>query len=108
MTDVYDEWVDYLTARPHLIEEHWSYATPLFSFVKNKNHPHGCPYRCGCLTLIRAGTHVAQTPELTAQIKADKRLPDDVSKITPDNLPVFAEWQRRIDQVLNRTPPASF
>jgi hypothetical protein len=48
----------------------------------------------------------AATPELTFAIGNDERLPPDIDKVTVDHLPIFAGWQRRIDQVLGRTPPA--
>lgn len=60
---------------------------------------------CGCLTLVRCGSMDAQTPELTDAIRADERLPLQVDDITREHLPVFAEWQRRIDKELGRTPP---
>ena len=58
---------------------------------------------CGCLTQVRRyGDRPAATPKLTAEIKADERIPLDWSLITPNDLPVFAEWQRRLDEELNR------
>ena len=54
---------------------------------------------CGCLTQIRAepGFYAAATPDLTDAIAVDERLPSSPRDITPEDLPVFAEWQRKID-----------
>lgn len=59
---------------------------------------------CGCLTQVRRGVE-AQTKSLTLAIRADSRLPDNPDDIRPHHLPIFAEWQRRIDRELGRTPP---
>lgn len=59
---------------------------------------------CGCLTQVRARHALAATPELTAAIRADRRLPRDPGKITLEHLPVFAEWQRKLDAELGRRP----
>lgn len=73
------------------------------------------PYRedgkvVGCLTLIRnpektieslnSGKQsrlVACTDELTKAIRRDKRIPKEGNDISVNDLPVFAEWQRKID-----------
>lgn len=52
---------------------------------------------CGCLTTIREHAYVAWTPELTAAILADDRIPMKAN-IRVSDLPVFAEWQRRLDR----------
>lgn len=61
---------------------------------------------CGCLTQIRRSNGVSRgpTPELTKAIRADKRIPMLHTGITKKNLPVFAEWQRKIDAGANRGP----
>ncbi len=61
---------------------------------------------CGCLTQIHddPDRYGAWTPELTKEIVADDRIPTQPG-ITPENLPVFAEWQRKVDAALNREPP---
>jgi hypothetical protein len=93
--DVYDREVERLTRNPDDIPFAWMECTPLFVLVGN-----------GCLTQIRAFDYVkAYTPELTAAIRADDCLPRYVQNITPAHLPVFAEWQRKIDMEFNRTPP---
>jgi len=67
---------------------------------------------CGCLTQVKLGHQqrmngelsplVAWTDELTAAIQADERLPNHPSRVTKESLPVFAEWQRRLDYELSR------
>jgi hypothetical protein len=59
---------------------------------------------CGCLTQIVSremnfdgAPYAAVTPELTEAILADDRIPPTPHDITPEDLPVFAEWQRKID-----------
>lgn len=106
--DAYDIAVEYLAEHPEAIYETWQ--TPTM-------HRYGCLFRyatrdratmvTGCLTMIRR-THIyaAETEELTARIRADERIPANEKEITPDHLPVFAEWQRELDRVLGRTPPA--
>lgn len=100
------------------VDDSWSYAEPLFAFVNpdaanaatpQTNYDFGYdPHdpmraRCGCLTMIKSNQwhHAFKAPqiideELTAAIKADRRLPDDPANIQPEHLPVFAEWQRFI------------
>jgi hypothetical protein len=54
---------------------------------------------CGCLTQIRRGSHEATDPFLTSNIQNDARLAVHVEDIKhPDELPVYAEWQRRMDR----------
>lgn len=60
-------------------------------------------HACACLTMIRNGWQ-GPTPELTTAIQSDDRLPCSPRQITPAHLPVFAEWQRRLDRELNRVP----
>lgn len=107
MSDRYDQEVERLTKEPERIFGAWFSASPLFGFVTPSRL---CDVRddsksCGCLTLVMGEVYVAWTDELTAAIRADERLPKDSSGIGPANLPVFAEWQRKIDAALGRTPP---
>lgn len=62
--------------------------------------------RVGCLTQIRAGDRVACTPELTAAIRADERIPSSPEGITKEVIRsgVFQEWQRRIDREVRNLP----
>ncbi len=126
MSDKYDRAIEFLTEHPEKIKDAWGHdlldvpaelesdCHDLFGYVENgrgtievwEKHvrPDGegpTPF-AGCLTQVKARTHIGQTPELTAAIVADHRIPDDPDNITVDDLPVFAEWQRRIDKELGR------
>ena len=111
--DRYDQEVERLSAvadaafDSHLWRS-WSDAGPLFGFVSpSPEDPtiqiDGAP--CGCLTQVRGGCNPACTSALTEAIRADKRIPTEVGDIRRGHLPVFAEWQRKIDSILGRTPP---
>lgn len=91
MTDKYDEAIEILTKDPGQIRIAWA---------NYSDHPAGClfdlvPEVGMCLTEIRdfgdAGTDLEQ------EILDDERIPEDRDDITPEDLPVFAEWQRKID-----------
>lgn len=110
--DKYDEAVAHLTRHPMQIGQAWRETTDhpagcLFSYVSPKGRLNKVPpwvdHCCGCLTQVRNRDCVAWTEELTQAIQADDRIPGDVVRITAEDLPVFAEWQRRIDKELNRT-----
>jgi len=109
MSDKYDKAVEYLTENPGEIVDVWGGvirgdATCLFSFVS----PDGSVARepvngelVGCLTMIKGGRYPAYTEKLTAEIRADDRIPE-TGMVTVESLPIFAEWQRRIDKELGR------
>jgi hypothetical protein len=115
MCDRYEQDVEYLTANPGLISHAWGSPQPgveggsLFRFAVNEERP-GAPYirgrRSGCLTMLRVmdSSYAAETPELEAAIRADKRIPRRTADIRPHHLPIFAAWQRRIDRELGRKP----
>ncbi len=100
MSDKYDEEIAKLTELCHKqgnndpIVNHWNQWTPLFQCVGDGN--------CGCLTQVKKDYKEAATINLTKAIRADPRIPREPEYITIDDLPVFAEWQRRIDKELNR------
>lgn len=81
----------------------FTYVTPTGHIVDN--HDRGVS--CGCLTQIRDGgvaynRHVAfrydgMDFDLTEEIQEDERIPVHPREITLESLPVFAEWQRRLD-----------
>ena len=125
--DIYDEAVEYLTRKieerrsspdpscESFIEHVWNTAISdpekgaiLFQTVHMKrNSNSACDENgryCGCLTQIKAGS-VAQTQELTDLIRLDPKIPNSGCKITVDLLPHFAEWNRKIDQMLGRKAP---
>jgi hypothetical protein len=87
-----------LAADPELIGEDWNDAVALFRCVDNRG--------CGCLTQVRmSGIESAayERPEirdLCLAIAADPRIPAYFEDITVDHLPVFVEWQRRLDAEL--------
>jgi len=105
MQDKYDVAVEFLTANPDEINRAWmnvgdAEGSCLFGFANSD--PLCATDNIGCLTAIRSGFDEAKTADLTARIRADKRLPLDSSDITVASLPVFAEWQRILDKELNR------
>jgi hypothetical protein len=111
MEDKYTSAIEYLKKNPNQIVEAWQNpeahpAGCLFSSVSPSGRLHAFTFdgdtRCGCLTQVRAGLFPAYTPELTRAIRADDSLPDDEDNITIDHLPLFAEWQRKIDAILER------
>lgn len=125
MPDVYDREIEYLADHPDEMFDHWTVPSPLFAYCT----PSGWQrirddgLLCGCLTLVRSSVvnRVAWTDELTEAIQADERIPDDYDLETFEDrlmdmprseriaaLLPFAEWQRRIDKALGRTPPESF
>jgi len=107
MPDKYDKAIDYLTENPDQIWNSWNepHSYPqgcLFMYVSKTEHTAN---NIGCLTTIRRNDgfgKVACTPELTEAIRADERIPKGARDIKVEDLPVFAEWQRRLDKELNR------
>ena len=100
--DKYDKAIAHLTEHPEKILVAWGSAPVRGSKAEVRGvldmrclFAATAPY-CGCLTQIRAGSK-GPTPELTAAIRAAHRIPSDECEITVDDLPVFAEWQRKID-----------
>ena len=110
--DKYDLAVEYLRQHPEKIEDVWlephdHMAGCLFQFAQKD--PYETIKEAGCLTMIRLYSchKVPSRSDLTEEIKADTRIPTYVGEITSDNLPVFAEWQRRLDVELKRNDPVS-
>ena len=106
MGDKYDDAVAYLTDNPGEILAAWNRpdkhpAGALFNYVA-REVPKELDCMYGCLTQIRGEIYEAETPELTRAIRADERIPRKSALVTLAHLPVFAEWQRRIDKELNR------
>jgi len=89
-----------------VVSDHWIGASPLFLFVTPTGHTYDSERSdklpCGCLTMIRRGHKYAWTDELTKEIRSDERIPDADFDITPEHLPVFAEWQRRLDKEIRQ------
>lgn len=111
--DRYDQEVERLSANPDAIEPSWWHShpshdvthSPLFDACGYSRSGGKSSQFCGCLTQVKCGMHCAQTSELTDAIRQDGRIPGHSLTIKAKDLPVFAEWQRRIDKELNRTPP---
>lgn len=108
--DKYDLAITYLTEHPEEILRVWNspegYVDEggcLFQYAGDTTREalnlSGKSIWVGCLTQIRdSDTWCAQTDELTEEIRADERIPKDPKEITVESLPVFAEWQRKLDQ----------
>ena len=100
MKDIYDLEIERLTKEKNNIIYEWAFTTPLFKII-------GEGFQCGCLTQIKgfnahAEINGKRNEALEQEIKNDSRLPDRGSKIKLKHLPIFAEWQRKID-ALNKT-----
>lgn len=108
MKDKYDLAVAYLTENPQEIFTAWQQtgthrAGCLFKYIAPDEGSRHFP--CGCMTMIRAdekryavSKDGRQDTFLTSAIRSDKRIPEDSRDIGIPHLPVFAEWQRRIDK----------
>jgi len=103
--DIYDHEIARLTEDPKLIADSWEYAAPLFRYLVNvvKLHQLDPQAWCGCLTMYRSGFHKPDTlptrlRPIAQEIAHDDRIPRDSREIQPHHLPVFAEWQRRLDR----------
>lgn len=106
--DKYDQAIEYLNEHPNEIIEAWGdvfkhRAGCLFNFVSTKED-FISKVDIGCLTQIRKDPtrFKALTQELTAQISEDERIPKSPVDIQLTDLPVFVEWQRRLDKELGR------
>jgi hypothetical protein len=77
----------------------WFHATCLFQFASRSGRT---KKSIGCLTMIRHNPKRfhAETEALTEEISKDERIPKNENGITIKTLPVFAEWQRRLDKEL--------
>jgi hypothetical protein len=103
--DKYHAAIIFLTAHPEYIENAWTTLKEdiggcLFQFASEDGSSDSM---YGCLTQVKNEEREAETDALTEAIRADARIPWDFRSITPNNLHVFAEWQRRLDKELNRT-----
>lgn len=127
--DKYDQAIEFLKANPLRIRNHWLNAInnndPNYSLF-DRAHRIGMPddylkeVRAlpehkgkiftapdyGCLTQIKScpGMYVGATKEITDKILADDRIPSSPDDITVDNLEVFAEYQRMVDEEFSNAP----
>lgn len=87
-----------------VVNAHWCAVSPLFQYATPSDtrlRPDG--RGCGCLTMIRKFPDCcAWTEELTEEIRSDERIPFSACTVTPEDLPVFAEWQRRLDKEIRQ------
>jgi hypothetical protein len=113
--DKYDRAIAWLRKYPEKITDAWvnpdSRTSPrireahcLFQYATPNGKPEYEGKDCGCLTEVRGQMKDAATKRLTTQIRNDSRLPSGSWGITPENLEIFAEWQRRLDKELGRKP----
>ena len=122
--DKYDLAIDYLTENPEDIYDAWSSpgaykgkGGELFGFVAPvwTDSSASAKYEgvrtgtCGCLQQIRqakvegydgssGSAKMAYWERLWDSIANDRSIPTEGSEITVDDLPVFAVWQREIDE----------
>lgn len=103
--DKYDDAVEFLTENPHKIFDAWNlpeehFGGVLFRCMDDNN------FGACCLTngksYYQDRAQIILGPDLWQELKNDDRIPADETKITPENLPAFAEWQRKLDVVLER------
>ncbi len=111
--DRYDQEVERLLAEPDFdfaISRAWNFPYEdvpgafLFGYCSKDRKGSSEEGGCGCLTQI-AGSMVGPTPTITNAIRSDTRIPDHYRQVTREQVPVFAEWHRRLDAELGRTPP---
>ncbi len=111
--DKYDKAVAWLTKNPNYIYSAWdrAFCCPIADsnyWSKEQIEAHekaACLFEncgSGCLTQVAHGDGIiAGTRELTRAIRADKdNIPRGGSAITAEDLPLFANWRRRIDKEL--------
>lgn len=99
--DKYDAQIEDLKKYPEDIKADWLSGHGLFRMIPQMN---------GCLTMVRAGNCCLtlraseKAKELFNKIQTDKRLPATPDSITVADLPVFAEYQRLVDETLRKNP----
>jgi hypothetical protein len=115
--DVYDKAMKYLKDNPSKISEIWDdpkshFSGVLFQAVTPDGTAQENEYGelCGDICEIQSLEASAWTRKLEQEILGDFRIPKLFAshgwkpKITVDMLPIFAEWQRKIDVALSRDP----
>lgn len=107
--DKYERAIAYLKRYPHKIGEAWTETQHSSPAVQQAHCLFQCLSKNGqwsedgpCLTQIRCGCSAPAHADLCTLIRNDQRLPVNPYKITPQDLPVFAAWQRLLDKVLKR------
>lgn len=115
--DNYDKAIEYLKSNPAQILDIWDdpkshFSGILFQAVTPDGTGQVNSYDefCGDICEIHSNLASAWTDELLEEIIKDFRIPEIFAshnykpKITVELLPLFAEWQRKIDKALNRNP----
>lgn len=102
--DKYDLAIQALTLEPSAIYESWNKANDPESLTGNAllGHVLFTPvdrtgHKCACLTEVKEHYLDFGPDKYRTEIKNDPRIPSCGMAITVDHLPVFAEWQRRLD-----------
>lgn len=115
--DLYDIAVEFLRARPSLIAEVWDncYDHPagiLFQVASPTGDYMNCEDGtdlCGDICEVAAGIGPAYTQEMTEVILEDEDIPEmrdeEVPAIKPEQLSIFAEYQRLFDLTWDRPGP---
>lgn len=115
--DVYAKAVDFFKENPDQImkvwddpKSHWSGVLFQAVSIDGQGRDNEEGLFCGDLCEIRSLMAHAWNLKLQEEIMNDPRLPKIFAsnnffpKITEDVLDVYAEWQRKIDKALNRSP----
>lgn len=123
--DAYAKAVEWLKRNPQHIVGSWTYGgCPLagckwFGNTERMLHRPSILFRYaenpswhsdfnGCLTLIRGDESYCAADDdesLRLAIRADERIPVSEEYIGPEHLEVFADWQRYLDDILDRERP---
>jgi hypothetical protein len=115
--DSYDKAIEYLKNNPSQIIDVWDDPKSHFSGVLFQSvTPDGMGQTnsygefCGDICEVHSNLASAWTDELAEELLEDFRIPeifashDYKPRISIELLPLFAEWQRKIDNALNRNP----
>ena len=97
----YEKQIEYLTENPDRIGDAWVCGEGLFAFCSKSRS--GVSSGIGCLTMIRKDHHVT-SEAFEDEIRTDQRIPVDPLDVRPEHLPVFKEWQEKLDVELEREP----
>src|SRR6187402_3166922 len=99
----YDKQIEHLTKYPAEIPLHWGQGVGLFKVIGA-----GLGLHAGCLTTIRDADPLVMDKayingvideDITNAIKNDERLPKKNLDIKIEHLPIFKEWQEKIDKL---------
>lgn len=101
--DKYDIQIEELTRGTHSIVNAWSSGRGIFKMI-GEDHK-----KVGCLTMIRNNEYWfveingKRDDILTEAIRNDERIPKLTTEIKPSDLQVFAEWQRKVDKIMEES-----